>query len=130
MIGLDANVVVRYLTQDDALQSARATTLIEGLTEANPGFISVVAMVETAWVLKSSYGFPDRRIAAAIEGLLKADTLLVEDEREVSVAMMALKRRQGSFADALIAALGAKAGCSVTYTFDRKAARLPGFAQA
>jgi predicted nucleic-acid-binding protein len=130
MIGLDANVVVRYLTQDDPLQSPRATTLIEGLSEANRGFISVVAMVETAWVLKRSYGFSDRRIAAAIEGLLAADALLVEDEREVSVAMIALKRRQGSFADALIAALGAKAGASVTLTFDRKAARLPGFAAA
>jgi len=130
MIGLDANVVVRYLTQDDPLQSPRAAKLIEGLTKANPGFISVVAMVETAWVLKRSYGFSDRQIAAAVEGLLKADTLLVENEREVSVAMMALKRAQGSSADALIAALGAKAGCSATFTFDQKAARLPGFALA
>ena len=130
MIGLDANVVVCYLTQDDPLQSPRATKLIEGLTEAIPGFISVVAMVETAWVLKRSYRFSDRRIAAAVEGLLKADALLVEDEREVSVAMMSLKRAQGSFADALIAALGGKAGCSATFTFDQKAARLPGFALA
>ena len=57
MIGLDTNVVVRYLTQDDAVQSAKATDLFErGLTEEEPGFVSVVAMVETAWVLERVYG--------------------------------------------------------------------------
>ena|SRR6266851_2914848 len=129
MIGLDANVVVRYLAQDDPRQSPRATELIERrLTEANPGFLSVVAMAETAWVLKRSYGFSDARTAAAIEGLLKADVLVVENEQEVSIAMIALRRGLCSFADALIGALGDKAGCSHTMTFDRKAARLPAFA--
>ena len=92
----------------------------DATAEVNPGFISVVAMVETVWILRRSYRFSDRRIATALEGLLKADVLLVEDEREVSIAMTALKRRQSSFADALIAALDAKAGCSVTVTFDRR----------
>ena len=57
MIGLDTNVVVRYLTQDDAVQSAKAIELFErGLSEEQPGFVSVVAMVETAWVLELVYG--------------------------------------------------------------------------
>ncbi len=131
MIGLDANILLRYLTQDDPLQSPKATEIVERrLTESNPGFVSVVAMVETVWVLERRYGFSDVRIASAIEWLLKADVLVVEDEREVSVAMIALKRGQGSFADALIGALGDKVGCSTTLTFDRKAARLSGFALA
>ena len=128
MIGLDANILVRHLAQDDPVQSPKATRLIEQqLTEADPGFISVVAMVETVWVLDRAYGLTAHEIAAAIERVLQADVLLVESEQEVFTAMIALKTGRGSFADALIGALGAKAGCSRTLTFDRKAARLAEF---
>ena len=131
MIGLDTNVLVRYVTQDDPVQSAKATAWIEGrLTPDNPGFISVVAMVETVWVLERTYSVADRDIAAFIERLLQADVLVIENEQQVFAAMVTLKESQGSFADALIAALGAKAGCFDTLTFDQKALRLPGFAPA
>jgi predicted nucleic-acid-binding protein len=128
MIGLDTNVLVRYLAQDDPVQSPRATDLIEQrLTEEEPGFISVVAMAEIAWVLERAYGLADRDIAAAIEAILQAELLVVESEQEVFTAMTALTDGRGSFADALIAALGAKAGCSRTLTFDRRAQRLSSF---
>jgi predicted nucleic-acid-binding protein len=131
MIGLDTNVLVRYLTQDDPLQSRKATDLIERrLTEEDPGFVSVVAMAEIAWVLERAYGLADADIAAAIERMLQADVLVVECEQEIFTAMTALKKRRGAFADALIGALADKAGCSSTLTFDRKALRLPGFALA
>ena len=128
MIGLDTNVLVRYLAQDDPIQSPKATELFERrLTEENPGFVSVVAMAETVWVLERAYGLVEHEIAAAIERILQAAVLVVESEQEVFTAMIALKERQGSFADALIAALGAKAGCVRTLTFDEKALHLPGF---
>lgn len=128
MIGLDTNVLVRYLAQDDPVQSPKATELIERrLSEENPGFVSIVAMVETVWVLDRAYGLADHEIAAAVERTLQADILVVENEQEVFTAMIALKEGHGSFADALIGALGAKAGCSRTLTFDRKALQLPGF---
>ena len=128
MIGLDTNVVVRYLTQDDPVQSQKATELIErGLTEADPGFVSVVAMVETAWVLERIYRLTGKEMAAAIERMLEVDVLVVENENEVFNAMNAVRDGHGSFADALIAALGTKAGCSHTVTFDQKAVRLSGF---
>ncbi len=128
MIGLDTNVLVRYLAQDDPVQSPRATNLIEHrLTEAEPGFISVVAMVETAWVLERAYGLTAGEISVAIERTLQIDVLVVEHEQEVFTALNALKQGSFSFADALIAALGREAGCSHTATFDRKAARLVGF---
>jgi predicted nucleic-acid-binding protein len=128
MIGLDTNILVRYLAQDDPVQSPRATDVIEFcLTGRNLGFISVVAMVETVWVLDRAYGLADDEIAAAIERILQADTLAVEAEQEVFAAMIALKEGSGSFADALIGALGIKAGCSSTLTFDKTASRLPGF---
>ena len=128
MIGLDTNIVVRYLVQDDPIQSARATDLVEGrLTERDPGFISLVAMAEIAWVLGRSYRFAARDIANAIERLLRADLLVVEAEQPVFTAMVALKEGRGTFADALIGALNARAGCPRTLTFDRKALRLNGF---
>lgn len=129
MIGLDSNILVRYLAGDDPVQSARAADIIERrITEDDPGFVSVVAMVETVWVLDRAYGLEAHEIAAAVEGILQADTLVVENEQEVFTAMIAVKERQGSFADALIGALGFRAGCSRTLTFDRRAVRLPGFA--
>jgi predicted nucleic-acid-binding protein len=128
VIGLDTNVLVRYLAQDDPLQSAQATDLIERrLSAENPGFVSIMAMVETVSVLDRAYGLGALDIAATIERLLQADRLVVENEQEVFTAMVALREGQGSFADAVIAALGTKAGCSHTVSFDRKALRLPGF---
>lgn len=129
MIGLDTNIVVRYLTQDDPIQSPKAREIIERrLTEENPGFISIVVMVETVWVLDRAYRLAPQEIAAAVERMLQTDVLVVENEQEVFTAMIALKRGHGSFADAVITALGTPAGCSCTLTFDQKALRLPGFA--
>jgi predicted nucleic-acid-binding protein len=128
MIGLDTNVLVRYLAQDDPVQSARATDLIERrLTEQNPGFISIIAMAETVWLLQRVYSLSPAEVGAAIERVLQTDVLLVEREQEVFTSMIALKEERGSFADALIGALGARAGCSHTVTVDRKALRLPVF---
>jgi predicted nucleic-acid-binding protein len=128
MIGLDTNIIVRYLAQDDPAQSPKATQLIERrLTKHNAGFVSVVAIVETAWVLERAYGLTDAEIAAAIESMLQTDVLVLEHEQEVFTAMIALKSGLGSFADALIGALGMNAGCARALSFDRKAVRIPGF---
>jgi predicted nucleic-acid-binding protein len=128
MIGLDTNILVRYLTQDDPIQSPKAREIIERrLTEENPGFVSIVAMVEIVWVLDRAYKLATHEIAAAVERILQTDVLVVENEQEVFTAMIALKQGQGSFADAIIAGLGARAKSSRTLTFDHKAQRLPGF---
>jgi len=131
MIGLDTNILVRYLTQDDPVQSTKATQIIEDrLTEEQPGFISLVTMAETAWVLERTYHQSNREIVRAIEAMLQADSLLIQNEQQVFTAMVALKSGQGSFADALIAALGQWAGCISTLTFDKKASRIGGFEPA
>jgi predicted nucleic-acid-binding protein len=128
MIGLDTNVVVRYLAQDDPIQSAKATQIFERrLTEQEPGFISLVTMVETVWVLDTVYGLAAWEIAQAVERMLQADTLVIQNEQEVFTAVVALKSGRGSFADALVGSLGTWAGCSSTLTFDRKAGRVEGF---
>ena len=129
MIGLDTNVLLRYLAQDDPKQSARATEIIErGLTVAEPGFVSLVTVVEVVWVLKSLFNRTRLEIANDIEMLLAADTLEVQNEQEVYLAVVALRNGSGTFEDALIGALGVWRGCSATLTFDEGAAkRLHGF---
>ena len=84
-------------------------------------------MFETVWVLDHAYGLADDEIARALERMLQADNLFSENEQEVFTAMIALKEGSGWFADAIIGALGAKAGCSRTLTFEKTARRLPGF---
>jgi predicted nucleic-acid-binding protein len=129
MIGLDTNVLVRYLAQDDPVQSPKAADLIERtLTEQHPGFVSLVAMVETAWVLERAYRVTTTELASVIERILQTAVLTVEHEQQVFTAMIAMKQGRGSFADALIGALGIAAGCTHTVTFDRAASRLPDFA--
>jgi predicted nucleic-acid-binding protein len=97
------------------------------LTPKDPGFVSVVAMVETVGILDRAYGLTAQEIATAVERLMQVEVLAIESEQEVFTAMVALKQGRGSFADALIAELGARVGCTRTLTFHPKALRLPGF---
>jgi predicted nucleic-acid-binding protein len=93
------------------VQSARAAQIFERrLTEEEPRFVSLVTMVETVWVLDKAYGLRSEEIAQAVERMLQADTLVVPNEQEVFTAMIALKSVQGSFADALLGALGSGRG--------------------
>ncbi len=128
MTGLDTNILIRYLTQDDPVQSAKATDIFESrLTGNDQGFVNLVTMVETVWVLASIYGLSDQEIADAVERMLQADTLVIQNEQQVFFAMTVLRSGRGMFADALIAAVDAWAGCSRTLTFDKKALRIGGF---
>jgi predicted nucleic-acid-binding protein len=129
MIGLDTNVLLRYLAQDDPTQSRRATEIIERrLTEEAPGFVSLVNILEVVWVLKSLFKRSRQEVANDIEMLLAADTLEVQNEQEVYTAVVALRNGTGAFEDALIGSLGVWRGCSATLTFDEDAARrLHGF---
>lgn len=105
MTGLDTNILVRFITQDDPQQSAVANEIFASrLTRSEPGFVSVVAMAETASVLERSYSLPGKDVAAAIERVLQTENLVVENEQAVFTAMSALKDGLGTFADALIGA--------------------------
>ena len=127
MIALDTNLLLRYLTQDDPVQSSKATRVIQRLTEKKPGFVSLVTVLEIVWVRKSVYKRTPNEIADELEMILAADTLEVQNEQEVYQAVVAL-RKTGEFEDGLIGALGLWRGCSATLTFDDNAARrLHGF---
>jgi len=123
VIGLDTNVIVRYIMQDDPEQVAAAVGVIEGeLDHDNPGFITQTVLVETIWVLKTVYRIPRPGLTSVIDSLLTTRQLRVEHSESVFRALRTYRAGNGDFSDALIAAVGAANGCSVTLTFDRKAA--------
>jgi predicted nucleic-acid-binding protein len=128
MIGLDTNVILRYMLQDDPTQTRQVNQIFEHqLSESRPGFINLATVLEVVWVLRSLLKQTPDQIATQIENLLTSDSLEVQNEQQVFEAAFALKRGTGEFEDALIGALNSWSGCSHTLTFDRGAAKLPYF---
>lgn len=122
MIGLDTNVLVRYLAQDDTRQSAQASRLMESFTRQAPGFVSIVTLAETVWVLQDAYARSRDDVAAIVERLLQTDGVVVQMPDLVWQALSGLESSRADFADHLIERMGAAAGCTSTLTFDKAAA--------
>jgi predicted nucleic-acid-binding protein len=123
MIGLDTNVLVRYLAQDDARQSAQAGKVIESFTAQTPGYVSIVTLTETIWVLQDAYARSRDDVAALVEALLQTEGVVVQMPEVVWQALHGFESSRADFADHLIERIGAAAGCEATLTFDRTAAR-------
>lgn len=126
MIGIDTNVLVRFVMQDDPKQAAQATKLIEGLREEAGAFVSVVVLVEMVWVFESVYELTRAQICSALHTLLDVDVFKVDRAAIVAAAIRAYEKSTADFADCMIARISAQAGCSETFTFDRKAAKSGG----
>ena len=130
MIGLDTNVLARYLTQDDVRQAALASRLIENdLTIARPGFISLVVLAELCWVLSRLYSATMDELADMISDLLNTPQIQVERREVVQTAIRRFKQgksRKTGLVDALVAELASSEGCTSTVTFDKTAVRAAG----
>ncbi len=126
MKGIDTNVLVRYVMQDDERQSALATKLFEALTTQDPGFIALVSLVEFSWVLSSCFDLKRADIADAVEQILRTKQLVVESAETIWKAVRAFRTSAADLADCIIERTAAAAGCSLTFTFDRDAARTAG----
>ena len=119
MRGLDTNVLVRALVQDDAEQGQRAQAFLS----AQPVYVPVTVILELEWVLRSRYGYSPKAIADAMEKLAILENAIVGEQAAVVAA--ARKMRQGwDFADALHHALAA--GCDDFATLDANLARRAG----
>ena len=124
MIGLDTNILVRYILQDDPEQAAIAGHLIESqCTAHSPGYISILVLVELVWVLTTGYSYEKRRVASTIHQILITNEFTVEDRETVWAALREYERGSSDFADCLISHRNHTKGCTETYTFDLKAAR-------
>ncbi|MBK7592343.1 MAG: type II toxin-antitoxin system VapC family toxin [Betaproteobacteria bacterium] len=131
MLGLDTNVLVRFLVRDDEVQFERARKLIKREVAAGRRvFVSQLVLLETEWVLRSRYGLPKDLIIEAVSGLLGATDVRFEDEPAIEEALFLWKDTTADFADCLIGARNRRLGCRATATFDAKASKLPGFIAA
>jgi len=128
MLGIDTNVLVRFLVRDDEAQFEKARKLIRREVAAGRRvFVNQLVLMETEWVLRSRYAVPKNQIVEAISGLLNATDVQFEDEPAVEEALFIWKDSVADFADCLIGAKNRRLGCRATATFDAKAARLPSF---
>ncbi|MHB1618525.1 MAG: PIN domain-containing protein [Sulfuricella sp.] len=131
MLGIDTNVLVRFLVRDDDTQFEKARKLIKREVAAGRRvFINQLVLMEAEWVLRSRYVVPKNRIIETISGLLNATDVQFEDEPAIEEALFIWKDSTADFADCLIGAKNRRAGCRATATFDVKASRLPGFMAA
>jgi predicted nucleic-acid-binding protein len=126
MIGLDTNIVVRYLTHDEAAQTASAVRLIDSLSQDSPGFLSLIVIVELVWVLEVSYHFKKNEIEHVLDTLLRSKELVIERAEIVWQALRKFSASRADFADCLIERCGHAADCQSTFTFDQNAASAAG----
>jgi predicted nucleic-acid-binding protein len=126
MIGLDTNIAVRYITQDDPVQSAAATKLVDSLSGDTPGFLSLIVIAELVWVLEVSYRFKKNEIEQVLDTLLRSKELVVERAEIVAQALRKFSASRADFVDCLIERCGHAAECQYTVTFDQNAAGAAG----
>lgn len=128
MLGIDTNVLVRFLVRDDETQFEKARKLIKREVAAGRRvFVNQPVLMETEWVLRSRYDLPKNQIIEVISGLLDAADLQFEDEPTIEEALFVWKDANADFADCLIGAKNRRLGCRATVTFDAKATKLPSF---
>lgn len=125
MIGLDTNIVVRYLTQDDPAQCKKVNRLIdEELSSEYKGYITLISLIEVVWVLESCYEQGKAELIAVIEGLLTTKQFLLERGDIAHLALRSYRGGKGDFSDAVISESAKQAGCARVVTFDKKAVTL------
>ena len=131
MLGIDTNVLVRFLVRDDESQFEKARKLIKReVATGRRVFVSQLVLLETEWVLRSRYNLSKIEIIAAISGLLDATDVQFEDEPAIEAALFVWRDSVADFADCLIGARNKRLGCRATATFDARAAKLAGFVAA
>ena len=120
MKGVDTNVLVRYLTQDDPAQSRRANAIIDGAVAGGERIhVDTVVLCELVWVLRSAYGLPRATVADALTGLLETSQLSVDERDRLREAASRYAVGGGDFADYVLGLRNRSAGCDTTLTFDR-----------
>jgi predicted nucleic-acid-binding protein len=122
MIGLDTNVLIRLVIEDDESQTRRAQQLLSTLTVANQGYVSLIMLAELFWVLKRRYKKSTAEVVKFITDLTKAEEIAFQSAEVVHYALEASKRG-ADFGDALIACSCQAGGCAKTVTFDKQAAK-------
>lgn len=123
MIGLDTNVLVRFLTMDNPEQGRLARSLMKSLSTTEPGWVGIATILELVWVMKSALRLDRASIAKALDSVLLQSSIVIEQSDTVETALRRYRNGKAEFSDCLIASCAQAAGCSRSVTFDRIAAR-------
>jgi len=127
MAALDTNVLVRFVVRDDVAQWTSTVNLMRRTRAAGQRlFVPVSVVLETEWVLRSSFAFKKVTVLDTLMALISSDGLTFESETSLEHALMHYEATSADFADCLHAALSHEAGEVPMWTFDRKAAKVPG----
>lgn len=131
MIGLDTNILVRYLIRDDVEQTRIADSIVEGSEDAGkPVFVNHIVLSELVWVMTKSYRLNRIAIAEALEGIFSAQAFLFE-ERDIALgALRDFRNGSADYADCLIGRKNREMGCETTLSFDAGAVSLDYFRSA
>jgi predicted nucleic-acid-binding protein len=122
LIGLDTNVLVRYIAQDDPLQSKLASDLLENKCSVeNPGLINEITLCEVIWVLKRAYRYDKTVILSVIKQLLSINEIYILSHTEAWGAYYDYEIGNADFSDYFIAHINKKMGWLFTFSFDKKA---------
>jgi predicted nucleic-acid-binding protein len=128
MIGLDTNVLLRYLIKDDEAQGDRSARVIrQADVRGEPVFIGPVVLCEMVWVLESRYGYAKPEIVRTLTAILDADGFDIADRNVVRSAVDDYRTHKADFADCLIGRTNEAAGCRETVTFERRLKALEPF---
>lgn len=120
-VGIDTNVLVRYITQDDAVQSKIASDFLESLTTENQGFINNTVIVELIWVLSRSYKTPREQIAEILAELFHLPVFVFDNQKLLLDTLAIYQNSKADFSDLLICQSNHLSGCQYTVTFDKTA---------
>ena len=120
MIGVDTNVLVRYITQDDDEQAAIATRWMESCNVETPGWISAIVLCEIVWVLSRAYHYDKATVQSVLQRIFLACELAVEQQEQAWSALRDYAEGNADFSDYLIAHLNRSAGCEYTVSFDKR----------
>lgn len=127
MIGIDTNILLRFILADEPAQFELTKTFFENRSAEDPAFVSLFVLAETSWVLRRRYGYRNDVIARALRQLLDAEEFLFEDEYFIDALLANEANIVADISDYMVAHIATRSGCGKVVTFDIKAARsVPG----
>jgi predicted nucleic-acid-binding protein len=127
VIGVDTNVLVRYLTQDDSKHSPIAARFLEReLSRERPGYVTSVVLCETVWVLSRAYKLDRAVVVGILDRILAVESREFEHVGDVLLAVEDFRASRLGFADCVVFHVTRRVGCEALATFDRDLARRPG----
>lgn len=129
MLGVDTNILVRFITRDDPVQAELAHRIITDRRH-HPLYVSLIVIVELVWVLRKVKRWPAADVFDVCHQLLQSSDFAVEQAELVEQALEEAAVAGCDLADALIALMNIGAGCVTTVTFDQDARKLAGMAPA